>query len=165
MFVGQDQLGEDCLTYSHIWGSQNTLGKKYALHIQGFHSAERATPVQHARKCLKSVPGSPCIGRHAGLRRWRGRQREATLGGTHMRGPPPLTTPMTSHTCPPPCSLPCPPPQLQRRPIPHHPAPLSPAMSMYLSLTSLMRYEFGVLGLPCHHTTNTVYSGFSGPSK
>ena len=34
LFVGQDQLGEDCLTYSHIWESQNTLGKKYALHIQ-----------------------------------------------------------------------------------------------------------------------------------
>ena len=63
-------------------------------------------------RVLKSVPGSPCIGRHAGLRRWRGRQREATLGGTHMRGPPPLTTPMTSHTCPSPCSLPSPPPQL-----------------------------------------------------
>ena len=27
LFVGQDQLGENCLTYSHIWGSQNTLGK------------------------------------------------------------------------------------------------------------------------------------------
>ena len=27
LFVGQDQLGEDYLTYCHIWGSQNTLGK------------------------------------------------------------------------------------------------------------------------------------------
>ena len=34
LFVGQDQLGEDYLTYSHIWGSQNTLSKEYALHIQ-----------------------------------------------------------------------------------------------------------------------------------
>ena len=28
LFVGQDQLGEIYLTYSHIWGSQNSLGKK-----------------------------------------------------------------------------------------------------------------------------------------
>ena len=34
IFSTQDQLGENYLTYSHIWGSQNTLGKKYALHIQ-----------------------------------------------------------------------------------------------------------------------------------
>ena len=27
LFVGQNQLGENYLTYSHIWGSQNTLGK------------------------------------------------------------------------------------------------------------------------------------------
>ena len=33
-FVGQDPLGEDYLTHSHILGSQNTFGKKYALHIQ-----------------------------------------------------------------------------------------------------------------------------------
>ena len=34
LFVGQDQLGQNYLTYSHIRGSQNTLGKKYALHIR-----------------------------------------------------------------------------------------------------------------------------------
>ena len=27
LFAGQDQLGEGYLTYSHIWGSTNTLGK------------------------------------------------------------------------------------------------------------------------------------------
>ena len=40
MFVGQDHLGEDYLTYSHIWGSQNTLGKKYALHIQDIQALQ-----------------------------------------------------------------------------------------------------------------------------
>ena len=34
MFVGQDQVGENYLTYSHIWGSRNTLGKKCVLHIR-----------------------------------------------------------------------------------------------------------------------------------
>ena len=34
LFVGQDQLGENYLTYSHTWGSKNTLGKKNALHIR-----------------------------------------------------------------------------------------------------------------------------------
>ena len=28
LFVGQSQLGENYLIYSHIWGPQNTLGKK-----------------------------------------------------------------------------------------------------------------------------------------
>ena len=27
LFVGQDRLGEDYQTYSHIWGPENTLGK------------------------------------------------------------------------------------------------------------------------------------------
>ena len=30
LFAGQNQLGENYLTYSHIWGSQNTFGKKNA---------------------------------------------------------------------------------------------------------------------------------------
>ena len=34
LFVGRDQLGENYLTCSGMWGSQNTLGKKKALHIQ-----------------------------------------------------------------------------------------------------------------------------------
>ena len=34
LFAGQDQLGENYLTYSQIWGAKNTLGKKYALHIR-----------------------------------------------------------------------------------------------------------------------------------
>ena len=35
LFVGQHQLGENYLTYSHLWGSQNTLGKNmhYILRI------------------------------------------------------------------------------------------------------------------------------------
>ena len=34
LFVGQDQLGENYRTYSQSWGSKNTLGRKYALHIR-----------------------------------------------------------------------------------------------------------------------------------
>ena len=34
LFVGQDQPGENYLTYAHIRGSQNTLGNKHALHIR-----------------------------------------------------------------------------------------------------------------------------------
>ena len=32
LFVGQNQLGDNYLMYSHIWGSQNTLGKKCITH-------------------------------------------------------------------------------------------------------------------------------------
>ena len=34
LFVGQDQMGENYLTHSHIWGPKNTLGETFALHIQ-----------------------------------------------------------------------------------------------------------------------------------
>ena len=34
LFVGQGELGENYLTYSHIWGPQNAWGKKCALHIR-----------------------------------------------------------------------------------------------------------------------------------
>ena len=36
LFVGQDQLGENYLTYSHIWGSKNTLGKKICITYSGY---------------------------------------------------------------------------------------------------------------------------------
>ena len=34
VFVGQDQVGENYLTQSRIWGPQNTFSKKDALHIR-----------------------------------------------------------------------------------------------------------------------------------
>ena len=43
LFIEQDQLGENYLTYSRLWGSQNTLGKKYALHIRDI----QAPPINH----------------------------------------------------------------------------------------------------------------------
>ena len=36
LFLGQDQLGENYLTFSYLWGSQITLGKTYALHLRDF---------------------------------------------------------------------------------------------------------------------------------
>ena len=52
LFVGQDQLGENYLTYSGIWASQNTLGKKYALHIREI----QATP---NKSCMRTFPSAP----------------------------------------------------------------------------------------------------------
>ena len=49
MSVGQDQLGEDYLTYSHIGGFQNTLGSKYALHIQDIQAPPK-------KSCMRSFP-------------------------------------------------------------------------------------------------------------
>ena len=34
LFVGQDQMRDNYLTYFHIWGPKNTLGLKHALHIR-----------------------------------------------------------------------------------------------------------------------------------
>ena len=36
MFVGQDQLGENYQTHSHVWGSKNTLGKKICITYWGY---------------------------------------------------------------------------------------------------------------------------------
>ena len=33
-------MGENYLTYSHIWGPKNTLGRKYALHIRNIHAPQ-----------------------------------------------------------------------------------------------------------------------------
>ena len=57
LFVGQDQLGEDYLIYSHIWGSHNTLGKKYALHIQEIQapSTEKPQIPENRRKIGKKL--------------------------------------------------------------------------------------------------------------
>ena len=40
LFVGQNQLGENYLTYSHVWGSQNTLGKKCITYL-GYSSPSK----------------------------------------------------------------------------------------------------------------------------
>ena len=50
LFVGQDQLGENYLTYSHNWGPriQNTLGKKYAFHI-------RDIQVSPNKSCMRKI--------------------------------------------------------------------------------------------------------------
>ena len=40
LLVGQDQLGENYLTHSHIWGSQNTLGKK-CITYSGYSSPSK----------------------------------------------------------------------------------------------------------------------------
>ena len=49
LFVGQDQLGENYLTYSHIWGTQTTLGKNDALHIREIQAPPN-------KSCMRTFP-------------------------------------------------------------------------------------------------------------
>ena len=56
LFVGQDQLGENCLTYSGIWASQNTIGKKYALHIREIQATPNKSCMQPPAWYLTSLP-------------------------------------------------------------------------------------------------------------
>ena len=55
LFLGQDQLGEKYLIYSHIQVSQNTLGKTYALHIRDIQTPLNTPPAADLTKLIPST--------------------------------------------------------------------------------------------------------------